>query len=113
MGLTMSESGNTAARPAKLPPQHQEPPGVEKELNPRADHGENSYQGSGKLRDRVALVTGGDSGIGKAVCIAYAREGADLTINYRNEHEDAKDTAKWVEQAGRRAVLSAGDLALE
>jgi NAD(P)-dependent dehydrogenase (short-subunit alcohol dehydrogenase family) len=109
----MSESGNTAARPAKLPPQHQEPPGVEKELNPRADHGENSYQGSGKLRDRVAVVTGGDSGIGKAVSIAYAREGADLTISYRNEHEDAKDTAKWVEQAGRRVVLSAGDLALE
>ncbi|QDP97488.1 SDR family oxidoreductase [Microlunatus elymi] len=92
------------------PAQQQQPPGVEAELQPKADHGEDSYTGSGRLQDKVAVITGADSGIGKAVAIAYAREGADVVISYLNEHEDAEDTADWVRKAGRRAVLVAGDL---
>jgi NAD(P)-dependent dehydrogenase (short-subunit alcohol dehydrogenase family) len=94
------------------PPQHQEPPGVESRLEPRADHGEESYRGSGRLEGKAAVITGADSGIGKAVAIAYAREGADVLISYLDEHDDARDTAHWVEQAGRRAVLLPGDLAV-
>ena len=93
------------------PEQQQTPPGTEKEMTPKADHGEQSYTGSGRLEGKVALITGADSGIGKAVAIAYAREGADVVISYLNEHEDAQDTQKWVEEAGRKAVLVPGDLA--
>jgi NAD(P)-dependent dehydrogenase (short-subunit alcohol dehydrogenase family) len=89
----------------------QRPPGTEAAMTVKPDHGENSYQGHGRLAGKAAVVTGGDSGIGKAVAIAFAREGADVLIAYLNEHEDAKDTAHYVEQAGRRAVLVAGDLA--
>ncbi|MCU1569266.1 MAG: short-chain dehydrogenase/reductase [Naasia sp.] len=92
------------------PGQQQDPPGTEAELTPKADHGEQSYRGSGKLSGKVAVITGADSGIGKAVAIAYAREGADVLISYLSEHEDAKDTASWVEEAGRKAVLVSGDL---
>jgi NAD(P)-dependent dehydrogenase (short-subunit alcohol dehydrogenase family) len=91
--------------------QQQEPPGVLGEMTPKPDHGEESYRGSGKLTGKAAVITGGDSGIGRAVAIAFAREGADVLIHYLNEHEDAKDTAKYVEEAGRRCVLVAGDLA--
>jgi NAD(P)-dependent dehydrogenase (short-subunit alcohol dehydrogenase family) len=77
----------------------------------RPDHGENSYRGHDRLAGKAAVVTGADSGIGKAVAIAFAREGADVLIGYLDEHDDAKDTAQLVEQAGRRAVLFAGDLA--
>lgn len=91
--------------------QQQEPPGVESALNPPADHGETSYQGNGRLRDKAAVITGGDSGIGRAVALAYAREGADVLIAYLGEHGDAKETARLVEEAGRKAVLMAGDLA--
>lgn len=91
--------------------QQQEPPGVESALNPPADHGETSYQGNGRLRDKAAVITGGDSGIGRAVALAYAREGADVLIAYLDEHGDAKETARLVEEAGRKAVLMAGDLA--
>jgi len=94
-----------------LPEQQQTPPGTESELTPKADHGEESYQGSGRMTDRKVVITGGDSGIGRAVCIAYAREGADILISYLNEHEDAQETARWVEQAGRKAVLMPGDIA--
>lgn len=93
------------------PKQQQNPPGTEAELNPKADHGETSYVGSGKLRDKAALITGGDSGIGRAVALAFAREGADVLISYLNEHEDARETARLVEEAGRKAVLVPGDLA--
>ena len=91
-------------------PQQQEVPGVQREMDPVPDCGEETYRGSGKLTDKVAVITGGDSGIGRAVAIAYAREGADVVISYLSEHEDAKDTARYVEQAGRRAVLVSGDV---
>ena len=79
----------------------------------RADHGETSYKGSGKLDGKVALITGADSGIGKAVALAYAREGADVVVSYLNEEEDARDTARLVEAAGRKALLIAGDISHE
>ncbi|MEU1850821.1 SDR family oxidoreductase [Streptomyces sp. NPDC019990] len=95
----------------RLPAQQQQPPGSEAELRPSADHGEHSYRGSGRLAGKAAVITGGDSGIGKAVAIAYAREGADVLLSYLGEEEqDARDTARWVEQAGRTAVLVPGDL---
>ena len=79
-------------------------------MRPRPDHGEHSYRGSGRLAGKAAVITGADSGIGKAVAIAYAREGADVLISYLDEYEDARDTARWVEEAGRKAVLVPGDL---
>jgi NAD(P)-dependent dehydrogenase (short-subunit alcohol dehydrogenase family) len=88
----------------------QSPPGQEREMQTKPDHGETSYKGSGKLSGRAAIITGADSGIGRAVAIAFAREGADVLISYLNEHEDAKETASWVEKAGRRAVVMAGDV---
>lgn len=94
-----------------FPEQQQQPPGLTGKLDPRPDHGEQSYTGSGKLAGKVALITGADSGIGKAVAIAYAREGADVVIGYLSETEDAEDTAKWVQDAGRKAVVISGDLA--
>jgi len=94
-----------------IPPQQQQPPGTEKELTPQADHGESSYRGSGRLQDKATVITGADSGIGRAVALAFAREGADVLISYLNEHDDAKETARLVEEAGRRAVLVPGDLA--
>ena len=95
-----------------FPEQRQEPPGTEADLEPRADHGQESYRGTRRLTDSVALITGADSGIGKAVAIAFAREGADVLISYLGgmEEEDATDTARLVEEAGRRAVLVAGDI---
>ncbi len=92
------------------PKQQQTPPGTQGEMNPRPDCGEESYRGSGRLAGKAAVVTGGDSGIGRAVAIAYAREGADVVLSYLDEHEDAKDTARLVEDAGRKAVLIAGDI---
>ncbi len=90
--------------------QQQEPPGTEGEMSPKADHGQTSYKGFGRLEGRVALITGGDSGIGKAVAIAFAREGADVLVSYLDEHEDATDTVRLVEEAGRRAIAVAGDI---
>ena len=94
------------------PEQQQEPPGTEGQLRPRADHGEESYQGSGRLADRAALITGGDSGIGKAVAIAFAREGADVAISYLGgvEEQDAADTERLITDAGRNAISIAGDI---
>jgi NAD(P)-dependent dehydrogenase (short-subunit alcohol dehydrogenase family) len=97
-------------RPESQPSQQQTPPGTLGSMDPKPDHGEESYQGSGKLTGKRAVITGGDSGIGRAVAIAFAREGADVLIAYKDEHEDAEDTAKYVEQAGRKCVLVAGDL---
>jgi len=93
-----------------FPEQQQQPPGSTDAMEPRPDHGEQSYRGSGKLTGKVALITGADSGIGKAVAIAYAREGADVAISYLSEQDDAEDTAKWVREAGRKALLLPGDV---
>jgi NAD(P)-dependent dehydrogenase (short-subunit alcohol dehydrogenase family) len=110
MGNAMTRDPKTAGPTPPLPRQQQQPPGLTEELDPKPDHGEHSYHGCGKLKDRAALITGSDSGIGRAVAIAFAREGADVLISYLNEQKDAKETARWVEEAGRRAVLMAGDV---
>ncbi|MFC9437123.1 glucose 1-dehydrogenase [Nocardia sp. NPDC057030] len=93
-----------------FPEQQQEVPGVQARMSPQPDCGETSYRGSGKLTGKAAVITGADSGIGRAVAIAFAREGADVLISYLNEDEDAKQVAELVEQAGRTAVLVPGDL---
>lgn len=95
------------------PAEKQDVPGTEDELQPKADHGEESYRGSGKLEGKKAIITGGDSGIGRAVAIAFAREGADVLISYLSEENDAKETAKWVKEAGKKAVLVSGDISEE
>jgi NAD(P)-dependent dehydrogenase (short-subunit alcohol dehydrogenase family) len=92
-------------------PQQQPVPGDQSRMEPYPDCGETSYKGSGRMSNKIALITGGDSGIGRAVAIAYAREGADVAISYLDEHEDAKETARWVEEAGRQCLLLPGDLA--
>lgn len=92
------------------PAQQQEVPGEQSKMTPVPDCGENSYRGTGRLKGKAAVITGGDSGIGRAVAIAFAREGADVLISYLSEDEDARDTAGLVEQAGQRAVLVRGDL---
>jgi NAD(P)-dependent dehydrogenase (short-subunit alcohol dehydrogenase family) len=89
----------------------QTPPGTEALLTPKADHGETSYVGHNRLAGKAAVITGADSGIGRAVAIAFAREGADVLVAYLNEHEDARETERLVKQAGRKAVLMAGDIA--
>jgi NAD(P)-dependent dehydrogenase (short-subunit alcohol dehydrogenase family) len=93
-----------------FPPQQQKVPGVQSAMNPVPDCGENTYRGSGRLTGKRAVITGGDSGIGRAVAIAYAREGADVLIAYLNEDDDAAEVASLVEDAGRRCVLVRGDL---
>ncbi|GIQ75561.1 hypothetical protein BraRD5C2_40020 [Bradyrhizobium sp. RD5-C2] len=92
------------------PTQRQPMPGSTAKMDPRPDHGETSYKGSGRLQGKRAIVTGGDSGIGRAVAIAFAREGADLLIAYLDEHEDAKEVAAFVEAEGRKVVLVDGDI---
>jgi NAD(P)-dependent dehydrogenase (short-subunit alcohol dehydrogenase family) len=90
--------------------QQQQPPGTQSEMRPKPDCGEESYVGSGRLAGKAAVITGGDSGIGRAVAIAYAREGADVLISYLEEDDDAQETARLVEDAGRKAVLVRGDI---
>jgi NAD(P)-dependent dehydrogenase (short-subunit alcohol dehydrogenase family) len=93
-----------------FPEQVQEQPGLTAPMEPKPDHGEESYEGSNALAGKAALITGGDSGIGKAVAIAFAREGADVAISYLPEEEaDAQDTAAWIQKAGQRALLLPGD----
>jgi NAD(P)-dependent dehydrogenase (short-subunit alcohol dehydrogenase family) len=96
-----------------FPKQQQSPPGSTRQLEPVPDHGEDSYVGHARLEGCAAIITGGDSGIGRAVAIAYAREGADVLIAYLSEDEDAKETARWVEKAGRKAILVRGDIGQE
>lgn len=95
------------------PSQQQEPPGLESEMDPKPDYGEETYKGSGKLAGKAALITGGDSGIGRAVALAFAREGADVLISYLSEEGDAQETARVVEAAGRKCVAVAGDITAE
>ena len=92
------------------PPQEQKPPGKESQMQPKPKADDPQYQGSGKLNNKVALITGGDSGIGRAVAIAFAKEGADVAIVYLKEHDDAKETKHLVEKQGRRVVAIAGDI---
>lgn len=117
MGNTKKDDKPRDPRQAgRTPPfdaQPQDMPGSEAHMRPKPDHGAGSYKGTGKLQDRVALITGADSGIGKAVALAFAREGADVLIAYLNEEEDARETERLVTQAGRRAVLCPGDVARE
>ena len=112
-----NEAGENPLEQYPKPPfskqQQQQPPGLESEMDPKPDHGETSYKGSGKLVDRAAIITGGDSGIGRAIAIAFAREGADVLISYLNEDDDAEETAKFVREAGRKAVLIPGDISEE
>lgn len=91
--------------------QSQNVPGSQGKMQPYPDCGETSYKGSGRLANKIALITGADSGIGRAVAIAFAREGADVAISYLDEHEDAEETARWVKEAGRQCLLLPGDLA--
>jgi NAD(P)-dependent dehydrogenase (short-subunit alcohol dehydrogenase family) len=99
---------NFPTPPFNTPPQPM--PGLTNGMSPVPDHGEQTYRGSGRLSGKKAVITGGDSGIGRAVAIAYAREGADILIAYLDEDEDANETKKWIEEAGRKAVLVRGDL---
>jgi len=93
------------------PPQHQnQQPGIESEMTPRPQFDDSKYRGSGKLQGKVALITGGDSGIGRAVAVFYAKEGADVALLYLNEHQDAEDTKRRVEAEGRRCITIAGDI---
>jgi NAD(P)-dependent dehydrogenase (short-subunit alcohol dehydrogenase family) len=98
-------------QPTKFPPQHQnEHPGVESEMSPQPLSMDSAYKGSGKLNNKIAIITGGDSGIGKAVAIYFAKEGSDVVIVYLNEQQDAEETKKLVEAEGRRCLLLAGDI---
>ena len=105
----LTDPRSAGARPP-FPKQKQPPPGKTAALEPAPDHGEESYRGSGLFTDCAVLITGGDSGIGRAAAIAFAREGADVCISYLDEHEDAEETARWIRSAGQRAELIAGDI---
>lgn len=109
-----NEDPTTAHHDGGFPRQEQDQPGLTDDTTPEPDHGEKTYRGSGKLEGKRALITGGDSGIGRAVAIAFAREGADVAISFLDEErEDAEETARWVEDAGRKAVLIPGDIQQE
>jgi NAD(P)-dependent dehydrogenase (short-subunit alcohol dehydrogenase family) len=108
----MTESHESRPSPPQ-PAQEQSPPGLTGAMKPVPDHGEKSYVGAGRLDGKVALITGADSGIGRAVAIAFAREGADIAISYLSEDEDASETARWVEEAGRQAFILPGDITSE
>ncbi|HEX8324364.1 MAG TPA: SDR family oxidoreductase [Tepidisphaeraceae bacterium] len=107
----MPTESATYPKPPQPVQQQDQVPGRTALMDPKPDHGEQSYKGSGRLSGKKAIITGGDSGIGRAVAIAFAREGADVLIAYLNEDDDAQETAKWVQQAGRKAALVRGDIA--
>src|SRR3712207_2377911 len=108
-----TENPREAEAKPPFPQESLEYPGLESEMTPRPDYGEDSYQGHGRLQGKVALITGGDSGIGRAVALAFAREGADVLISYLNEDSDAEETARVVREAGRKAVIAPGDIRSE
>src|SRR3954454_5802882 len=109
--MTPQQTHPTHAEPTPpFPEQEQAPPWREAEMQPLADHGEDSYVGHGRLKEKVALITGADSGIGRAVAIAFAREVADVLCSYWKEDEDAAETRRWVEKAGRRCITVPGDI---
>jgi NAD(P)-dependent dehydrogenase (short-subunit alcohol dehydrogenase family) len=110
MSTEQSRDPRKAQPQPPFPQQQQAEPGSEAQLQPPADHGERTYRGHGRLAGKAALITGGDSGIGRAVAVAFAREGADVMISYLDEHEDARETVKLVEDAGRVAEALAGDV---
>ncbi|HYO13296.1 MAG TPA: SDR family oxidoreductase [Thermoanaerobaculia bacterium] len=110
-GAAKKEAAKKGGKKVTLPPQKQErQPGIEAEMTPRPKAEDEGYRGSGKLEGKAAIITGGDSGIGRAVAIAFAKEGADVAIVYLNEHEDAEETRRRVEGHGRRCHLIAGDV---
>ena len=103
------ETRKDAPKPP-MPRQQQDMPGSTDEMRPKPDHGEDSYRGSDRLKGMAAIITGADSGIGRAVAIAFAREGADVLVAYYSEDDDARETARWIEKAGRKAILAPGDI---
>jgi NAD(P)-dependent dehydrogenase (short-subunit alcohol dehydrogenase family) len=108
--MSKLEDPRDAGPKPPFPKQEQEPVGIESKMEPRPDYGYESYEGRGRLTDRAALITGGDSGIGRAVALAFAREGADVLISYLDEHSDAEETVNAVEETGRHALSVAGDV---
>jgi hypothetical protein len=109
-GASGAQDPRGAERTAPYPKQQQSAPGSEAAMSPRPDFGEKTYRGRDRLKDRVAIVTGGDSGIGRAVALAFAREGAHVAVSYLDEHEDAEETRRVVEAANRRCLTLAGDV---
>lgn len=109
----MSQDPKEEGAKPPMPDQQLQAPGLEATMHLKPDYGEESYRGSGKLQGKVALITGGDSGIGRAVALAFAREGADVLIAYLNEEPDARETVRIVEAAGRRAIAVGGDISAE
>jgi len=99
--------------PDKIPPQSQDKPGLEADMLPKPIYDRPEYKGSDKLKDKVALITGGDSGIGRSIAVLYAKEGADVAIVYLAAHEDANETKRLVEEKGRKCLLIAGDISSE
>src|SRR3954468_24113264 len=108
--INMSKNPLEAGPKPPQPSQQQHEPGIEAQMDPKPDYGEDSYKGSGRLKGKAALITGGDSGIGRAVALAFAREGADLLISYLSEEADARETAAAVEKEGRKCVTVPGDI---
>lgn len=111
MKTTQTEDPKQAGPKPPFTQQEKQPhPGSERKMEPRADHGEETYRGTGKLKDYATIITGGDSGIGRAVALAFAREGADVAIVYLEEERDAAESVRWIEQAGRKAISLRGDI---